>query len=111
LCALEVGVEHLPSIAGFIAQPFVLVRANEDSPAQRALPESTRWQRGRRADERVAVLKAALPTAAALDALVHELTLRLSDPSAAPTRAKAKKTAPSASLASRLGVPSPAHNG
>jgi hypothetical protein len=109
LSALEVGVEHLPSIAGFYAQPFVIVRVSEDSPAQRALPESVRWQRGRRPDERVAVLKALLPNVAALEALVHELTGRLSNTTR--LRVRAKKTAPSASLASRLGVPSPAHNG
>jgi hypothetical protein len=111
LSALEVGVEHLPSVAGFFAQPFVIVRVSEDSPAQRALPESVRWQRGRRVDERVAVLKAPLPNVAALEALVHELTARLSDPSLLRARAKPKKTAASASLANRLGVPSPAHNG
>jgi hypothetical protein len=111
LSALEVGVEHLPSIAGFFAQPFVIVRVSEDSPAQRALSESIRWQRGRRADERVAVLKALLPTVGALDALVSEVTGRLSDCSAPRARSRAKKTATSESLASKLGIPSPAHNG
>jgi hypothetical protein len=109
LTALEVGVEHLPSIAGFFTQPFVIVRVNEDSPAQRALPPGVRFQRGRRSDERVAVLKALLPTAAALESLVHELAARLSEGEARPQR-KAKSTANSPGMAGRFGVPSPAHN-
>jgi hypothetical protein len=109
LSALEVGVEHLPSVAGFFAQPFVLVRVSEDSPAYRALPPSVRWQRGRRPDERVAVLKALLPTAAALESLVHELVARLSDGAARPAR-RAKATANAAGLARKFGIPSPAHN-
>lgn len=111
LSALEVGVEHLPSLAGFFAQPFVLVRVIEDSAAQRALPEGLRWQRGRRADERVAVLKALLPTVGALEALVLELSARLSEPNAQRARKRPKKTATSGSLGGKFGIPSPAHNG
>jgi hypothetical protein len=110
LSALEVGVEHLPSIAGFFAQPFVIVRVREDSPAQRALPESVRWQRGRRADERVAVLKALLPNVTAVEALVHELSNRLSAAGAPRVRSRSRKTAASASIAGKLGIASPAHN-
>ncbi|HYJ11809.1 MAG TPA: hypothetical protein VEX18_22450, partial [Polyangiaceae bacterium] len=107
LIALEVGVEHLPSIAGFFAQPFVIVRAREDSPAHRALPETVRWQRGRRADERVAILKALLPTTMALESLLAELTARLSESTASAGRAK--RTAAGAAMSRKFAIPSPAH--
>lgn len=107
LIALEVGVEHLPSVAGFFAQPFVIVRAREDSPAHRALPDTVRWQRGRRADERVAILRALLPTARALESLLGELSCRLSEPSSRAGRAR--KSTGEAALSRRFAIRSPAH--
>ena len=55
------------------------------------------------------MLKALLPSAAALESLVYELAARLSDGEARPLR-RAKATANSAGMARRFGVPSPAHN-
>jgi hypothetical protein len=102
--AIEIGVEHLASLGGFFAQPFVLVRVREDSPAERALSSSVHWQRGRHPEERVAITKSPLPTLGPAQAVVLELIARLSDAPAPPAR----RTRP-ASVTPRLAIPSPAH--
>ena len=73
LVALEAGVEPERGIGGFVASPFVIVRVREGSPAQGLLPAEVAWTRGRRPDERVAILKPKLPTLALTQSLVERL--------------------------------------
>ncbi|MGC4089891.1 MAG: hypothetical protein QM756_18790 [Polyangiaceae bacterium] len=103
LSAMEVGVELLPSLGGFVAEPFVLVRVREGSAAERAVPTAgVTWQRGRRVDERVAVLRPSLPSPRACAALAKELVLALQISSADAERRR------STNGESRFGVRSPA---
>ncbi|HEY8947002.1 MAG TPA: hypothetical protein VIM73_22315 [Polyangiaceae bacterium] len=105
LQGIEIGLEHLPSEGGFGAFPFLLVRAREDSEAQRALPRTLTWQRGRRPEERVAVVRPGLPTAALSAAIAEELVARLSGESAT----KSRSTSSVRGTKLRTGVRSPAH--
>ncbi|HWZ91911.1 MAG TPA: hypothetical protein VNW92_23770, partial [Polyangiaceae bacterium] len=73
LVGIELGVEYSLGLAGSGAAPFVLVRAREGSLAVNALPREVVWARGRKADERAAVLRPRLPTQAQCLALVLEL--------------------------------------
>jgi hypothetical protein len=73
LVGIEVGVEYSAGVAGSRAELFVLVRAREGSLAVSALPREVVWARGRKADERAAVLRPRLPTQAQCVALVLEL--------------------------------------
>jgi hypothetical protein len=106
LVALEAGVEPERGIGGFVASPFVIVRARQDSDAQRALPRDVVWARGRRPDERVAILKPKLPTLALTLALVDRLSALL-----ASQRPKSSRMSlgNSASTAKPSRVASPAH--
>ncbi len=103
LAAVEVGVEQLPSLAGFSAMPFVLVRAREGSQAEALLAAHARLQRGRAADERVAIFKPALASVAETALLLDELLRLLGFASAG---AATRRRAPA--MVSRLGVASPA---
>lgn len=73
LGSIEVGVEYQHGGGGSIALPCVIVRAADGSDAYRALPRSVVWTRGRKADERVAVVRPALPTRAACLKLVRRV--------------------------------------
>jgi hypothetical protein len=73
LMAVEVGADHALGLGGIVAEPYVLLRVREGSPCAAGLPPQTSFQRGRKADERVAVLRPKLPTAAETLALVTEL--------------------------------------
>jgi hypothetical protein len=106
LVALETGVEPERGIGGFVASPFVIVRAREGSEAQRLLPREVIWTRGRRSDERVAILKPKLPTLALTLALVERLSALLANQRPKSSRMSAGMSA-STSKPSR--VPSPAH--
>ncbi len=79
LVAIEVGVEYQLGGGGPVALPVVLVRALEDSAAQQRLERVAEWTRGRRAEERVAVLRPKLPTLALTVALAQRLTTMLTD--------------------------------
>lgn len=106
LVALEAGVEPERGIGGFVASPFVIVRTREGSDAQRALPRDVVWTRGRRADERVAILKPKLPTIALTLALLERLTVLFANQRPKSARMSGGSSA-SASKPAR--VPSPAH--
>ena len=77
LVGIEVGVEYSAGVGGSGAALFVLVRAREGSLAVSALPRDVIWTRGRKADERAAVLRPRLPTQAQCATLVLELVALL----------------------------------
>ena len=108
LLGLEVGVEFLAGVAGSAAAPFVLIRAREGSLAVSALPRELSWTRGRKADERAAILRPRLPTAAHCEQLLLELAARLRDADHAPGARANSSRASIPALSSRR-VPSPAH--
>ncbi|HEV8548280.1 MAG TPA: hypothetical protein VGQ57_04610, partial [Polyangiaceae bacterium] len=62
LVALETGLDAQRGLGGVVGVPFVIVRAKEGSRAQSALPRGVIWTRGRKPDERVAILSPKLPT-------------------------------------------------
>lgn len=75
LRALEVSLDEA---AGACVLPCVVLRVLAESPTAERLPRSIKWQRGRSADERVAILRPSAPTRAQLLRLVRSLlsTLR-----------------------------------
>jgi len=77
LLGLEIGLEYSASAGGSAAAPFVLIRAREGSQAVSALPREVTWTRGRKADERAAILRPRLPTLAHCERLVLELSALL----------------------------------
>jgi len=64
LVAIEVGVEAAFGLGGVLADPYVLVRVKDESPCAELLRQSARLDRGRKPDERVALLRPKLPTRA-----------------------------------------------
>jgi hypothetical protein len=106
LVSVEVGVEYSAGVAGPGAALFVLVRAREGSLAVGALPREVVWTRGRKAEERAAVLRPRLPTQAQCVELVLEIArlLREEDSSQARHARGAK-----AAAAKPARVVSPAH--
>lgn len=112
LVALEAGVEPERGIGGFVASPFVIVRTREGSEAQRRLPRELVWTRGRRSDERVAILKPKLPTLALTLSLVErlagELGARRPGGSQRPKSSR-MSSGMAASTSKPARVPSPAH--
>jgi hypothetical protein len=107
LLGIEVGVEYTAGIGGSGAALFVLVRAREGSQAVSALPREVTWTRGRKADERAAVLRPRLPTQGDCLKLSLELASMLREGRVVsprdPTTGKGFKTAKPRS------VPSQAH--
>lgn len=103
LGAIEVGLESVPGSGGPIAAPWVIVRALDGSPAHRALAPEVAWTRGRRSEERVAIVRPKLPTRAMCLALVLELAGTLTEtrpavrrtrqPTIEPKRAPARRSA------------------
>ncbi|HEY2407994.1 MAG TPA: hypothetical protein VGI10_18425 [Polyangiaceae bacterium] len=73
LLGLELGLEQVSTWAGDLAAPYVLMRAREGSALVSALPRQVVWARGRKADERVALLRPRAPTRAQCVELVREL--------------------------------------
>lgn len=75
LRAFEVSLDEA---AGACVLPCVVLRVLAESPTAERLPRSIKWQRGRSADERVAILRPSAPTRAQLLRLVRSLlgTLR-----------------------------------
>lgn len=68
LTAIEVGVAWARGSAGALAVPQVLVRVVEGSPCHEAMTQAfaeLRWIRGRKPDERVAILTPTFPTVTA----------------------------------------------
>lgn len=87
LFGIEVGVELCHGAGGTSALPCVLVRVLDGSRAYQALPHAVVWTRGRKPEERVAVLRPVVPTREATLALVRSLLGRLtsSEPKAQST--------------------------
>ncbi|MEO6599420.1 MAG: hypothetical protein ABIQ16_06070 [Polyangiaceae bacterium] len=108
LIGLEMGVEYLQGVAGPTAAPFVLIRAREGSRAVSALPRELSWTRGRKADERAAILRPRLPTPAHCEQLLLELASRLRESDPAPGRRTNSSRVSTPYVASPR-VPSPAH--
>jgi hypothetical protein len=106
LVALETGLDAQLGLGGVVGVPFVIVRAKEGSAVQRALPRGVVWSRGRKADERVAILSPKLPTLGLTVSLVARLLDAVSGPPASGRRSSAGKPAFSSKLG---GVRSPAH--
>jgi hypothetical protein len=106
LLGIELGVEYSAGGAGSAAALFVLVRAREGSQAVSALPRDVIWTRGRKADERAAVLRPRLPTQRDCVKLALELAALLRETDYVPPR----RTGPvrAASSAATRGVASPA---
>jgi hypothetical protein len=88
LVAIEVGLESQHGVGGPITLPWVIVRALDGSPAHRALAADVGWNRGRKPEERVAVVRPKLPTRVLCLTLVRELTAALTE-----TRPSARQTA------------------
>ena len=108
LLGIEIGVEYGAGGGRSAAAPFVLVRAREGSLAVSALPREVPWTRGRKADERAAVLRPRLPTQAHCERLVLELAALLRETEHAP----GKRTRSDGNVAQRAAarsVMSPAH--
>ena len=107
LLGVEIGVEYGAALGGSAAAPFVLIRAREGSAVVSALPRELVWTRGRKAEERAAVLRPRLPTRAHCERLLLELVEQLRDPEPGTgQRSRSTRGAPAA--ASRR-VLSPAH--
>jgi hypothetical protein len=108
LMAVEIGTDYALGLGGIVAEPYVLLRVREGSLCASALPAQTSFQRGRKAEERVAVLRPKLPTVSETLALVGELLEVLTQappppsskaPSSAGRPASARKPARAASPA------------
>lgn len=108
LVGLEVGVEYGAGALASSAAPFVLIRARENSLAVSALPREVIWTRGRKPDERAAILRPRLPTQTHCERLVLELValLREVDP-ARGSRADSSRAVSETTRSRR--VMSPAH--
>jgi len=107
LLGVEVGVEYGAALGGSAAAPFVLIRAREGSAVISALPRELVWTRGRKADERAALLRPRLPTRAHCERLVLELVEQLRDPEqSAGQRSRSTRSVQAAASRSVL---SPAH--
>ena len=113
LMAVEVGADHALGLGGMVSEPYVLLRVREGSLCAQALPAQTSFQRGRKPDERVAVLRPKLPTVAETLALVNELVEVLTQappvgPAGPPSSARSSAGKP-ASARKPLRAASPAH--
>jgi hypothetical protein len=106
--AVEVGSDHALGLGGIVAEPYVLLRVREGSPCAQLLPAQTAFQRGRKADERVAVLRPKLPTVAETLSLVSELCEVLTQPAPPPSSARISSGKP-ASARKPARAASPAH--
>jgi len=108
LLGVEIGVEYGVAAGGSAAAPFVLIRAREGSAVISALPRELVWTRGRKADERAALLRPRLPTVAHCEQLVRELVEQLRDADQNPGQRPRSSRSTVQAAASRS-VLSPAH--
>jgi hypothetical protein len=109
LIALEVGVQYQYGMSGSLALPCAVVRVEQGSMAYDALARDARWQRGRRPEERVALIQPELPTRSFCLTLVRQLSKLLSRPTPDAKRAVPARHS-SSSLASSLGKTSHTSN-
>jgi hypothetical protein len=93
LMAVEIGADHALGLGGLVTEPYVLLRVREGSPCAQLLPGSVAFQRGRKPEERVAVLRPKLPTVTETLALVSELCELLSQPAPPPAPKSARSSA------------------
>ena len=112
LTAIEVGADYAVGLGGVVTEPYVLVRVREGSSCLTALSDRLAFQRGRKPEERVALLRPKLPTVAVSVALVTELVQHLT--TAKPELPQGPTRAPSsrgkgASPSKPARVSSPAH--
>jgi hypothetical protein len=105
LLGVEIGVEYGATGSSSAAAPFVLIRAREGSAVIEALPRELVWTRGRKADERAALLRPRLPTVVHCERLLLELALRLRDPDHGPVN----RSRSTAQVRTSPRVVSPAH--
>jgi hypothetical protein len=109
LLGIELGLELREPFGGYALRPALVVRAAEGSECQRTLPRGITWMRGRSADERAALIRPKLASAASCVALIHELWELLLGPPE-PASRKAAKSAGSALETANPGMrSSPAH--
>ena len=97
-----------PRCGGSAAAPFVLIRAREGSAVVSALPRELIWTRGRKADERAALLRPRLPTVAHCERLLLELVAQLRESDQTPGQRSRSNRSTVQAAASRS-VLSPAH--
>lgn len=90
LLGIEVGVGFANASLKRIALPVVIVRAREGSAAHRALPRDAEWSRGRDPEERVALIRPALPLLASTAETLRDVCQCL--------REKPRKDAPATSV-------------
>jgi hypothetical protein len=110
LIGLEAGIELERGLGGRVLLPFVIVRAKEGSPAHAVLLSGVSWSRGRKPEERVAILRPRLPTLALTLRLLARLSALLSEPKADQGSSRARSSTGRSASTSKLGsVPSPAH--
>jgi hypothetical protein len=111
LLALELGVEHAVGIGGLVVEPYLLLRVREGSVCAQSLAGQLAFQRGRKAEERVAVLWPKLPTVSETLALVDELVevLRAPAPPAQSPSSSRRSSGRAASARKPPRAPSPAH--
>jgi hypothetical protein len=107
LLGIEVALEYGFGAAGPVAMPCVLVRAAEGSASHAALPREVVWTRGRKPEERVALLRPEPGTRRACLALLRELLRALTGP--AYHKRPAKSAGSGSSIAKPASVASPAH--
>lgn len=107
LGGIEFGVEYQAGLGGNVALPWVMVRAAEASLAQHALPRNVVWSRGRKPEERAAVLRPKLPTRALSLGLLRSVAQSLVDrgESRPKTRQPAIKLAMSGGKGSSMAKP------
>jgi hypothetical protein len=112
LLGLEVGLEFREGLSGSSMTPVVVVRAADGSNCYRALPRSLTWTRGRSPDERAALVRPKLPTAAMTAELLGQLLGLMGVASAQATverRKPARSSGKGLSTANAATRSSPAH--
>ncbi len=106
--AIEIGTDHAVGLGGVVAEPYVLLRVREGSPCAESLVGQLAFVRGRKPEERVAVLRPKLPTVAETVALVNELVELVTRD--APPQSSARSSAGKAASARKPArAASPAH--
>jgi hypothetical protein len=108
LLGVELGVEYGAALGGAAAAPFVLIRAREGSAVISALPRELIWTRGRKADERAALLRPRLPTRLHCERLLLELVSALREGEGTPG-ARSRSSRSTVESAASRSVLSPAH--